>query len=118
MKSADKANHDLDFIYGWEKSYVKAIKQNMTDDKILLIPSDYKVLSLLEIESIPYILCYPKRDAKEIYHKRFIERGNSEGFIDIFIGGWDLFIDALEEASYGTRIVLEQNQFLSDVINV
>jgi len=106
------------FIFGWQKNYVKAIKQNMSNNKILLIPSDFLVLSLLKKEGIPYILCYPKRDAKEVYHKHFLNRGNSENFIDIFIGGWDKFIDALENDCYGRHIVLEAQQFLSDVINV
>jgi len=114
----NKANLSLEFIFGWQKNYVKAIKQNMSNDKILLIPSDFIVLALLKKEGIPYILCYPKRDAKEVYHKRFLNRGNSENFIDIFIGGWDKFMDALENDCYGRHIVLEPNQFLSDVINV
>jgi len=115
---ASKASLDYEFIFGWEVNYVKAIKQNMSDDKILLIPSDFRVLSLLENEDIQYILCYPKREAKETYHKRFIERGNTQYFLDIFIGRWDEFMDNLEDDSYGRRIVLEPDQFLSDVIDV
>jgi len=118
LTEADKASLCLEFIFGWEKSYVEAIKQNISEDKILLIPSDYKVLKLLEKEGIQYMLCYPQRRAKRIYEKRFIKRGNSENFIEIFIGGWDQFMDTLEEDSYGKHIVLKPNQFLSDVIDV
>ena len=118
VTEASKANPDYEYIFGWEKGYVKAIKQNLCDGKIILIPSDYKVLELLENENIPYILCYPQRDAKDVYHKRYIERGNTENFIDIFIGCWDKFIDALEENSYGRHIVLEPDQYLSDVIDI
>jgi len=118
LTESDKANHDYELIFGWEDNYVEAIKQNMSDDKILVIPSDYKVLKLLEDEGIPYILCYPQREAKDIYHKRYIERGNSEEFIDIFIGRWDRFMNTLEEDQYGKHIILEPNQFLSDVIDV
>jgi len=115
---ADKANPGLDFIFGWEESYVQAVKKNMSGGKILLIPSDHRVLSLLENESIPYILCYPKRNAKLVYLKRFLERGNTKYFIDIFIGSWNIFIDILENDHYGRHVVLEPEQFLSDVINV
>jgi hypothetical protein len=118
FSEADKADPNLDFIFGWEKNYVEAIKRNMSDDKILLIPLDFRVLSLLRKDSIPYLLCYPEREAKEEYHKRFIERGNSENFIDIFIGRWDNFLDSLESDSYGKHIVLDSDLFLSDVINV
>jgi len=113
-----KADPNLDFRFGWEKDYVQAIKQHMSDYRILLIPSDRLVLLLLEKEGIMYTLCYPKREAKEEYHKRFIERGNSNHFIDIFIGRWDYFMDTLESDSYGKHIVLDSDQFLSDVIDV
>jgi len=114
----DKANPELEYIIGWEEKYVEAIKKNMSDDKILLIPSAYYVLKLLEEENIPYILCYPQRKARNIYKKRYKRRGNSEPFIDIFIKGWNGFMDNLEKDSYGEHIVLEPNQFLSDVIDV
>ena len=65
---ASKASFDYEFIFGWEVNYVKAIKQNINDDKILLIPPDFRVLSLLGNEGIQYILCYPKREKL----KRFI----------------------------------------------
>jgi len=115
---ASKASFDYEFIFGWEENYVKAIKQNMSNDKILLIPSDFRVLSLFKKEAIQYIICYPKREAKKTYHKRFIERRNTQYFIDIFIGRWNDFMDNLEADSYGRHIILEPDQFLSDVINV
>jgi len=113
-----KADSNLEYKFGWEYDYVKAIKQNMSDNKILVIPSDRRVLALLEKDGIPYLLCYPQRNAKEVYHKRFRDRGNSEHFIEIFIGEWDRFMDSLEGDSYGRHIVLEPQQFLSDAINV
>lgn len=93
-----------------------AIKEALKSGKTLLIPLAWNVLLHLEMEKIPYLLCYPRRDAKEIYRKRYIERGNSDEFLSIFIDSWDGFIDALEEDSYGQHIVLEPHQFLSDVL--
>ena len=115
---ACKANPDHDLQDDWPENYIDAIKQNLSRNKILLIPSDWRVLALLKNEGIQYTLCYPKRDAKEIYHNRFITRGNTEVFIDIFIGGWDGFINSLESDRYGHHIVLESDQYLSDVIDV
>jgi hypothetical protein len=115
---ANKASFDFDFHEEWPYNYVKAIKQNISGNKVLLIPSDRYVLSLLEKDRINYTLCYPQRNAKEIYYKRFIDRGNSENFINIFISKWDNFMDILEADSYGKHIVLEPDQFLSDVIDI
>ena len=101
----------------WPQNYVEAIKSALTTGKTLLIPSDVNVLALLRQEKIPYTLCYPQRDAKEIYRQRFIDRGNTEDFLSIFIDGWDFYIGKLETVEAERRIVLEPHQFLSDVFD-
>ena len=115
---AGKANPDNIMRDDWPFNYISAIKQALDSDKILLIPSEFLVLDILKGEKIPYVLCYPQRDAKEIYRKRFLDRGNTEEFIEIFIDRWDEFIEGLERDSYGQHIVLKPDQFLSDVIDV
>jgi len=113
-----KANPDNILRLEWPLNYVNAIVENDDKNRILLIPSDCYVLLSLQCLKIPYTLCYPQRKAKKVYHKRFIKRGNTKDFIDIFIGGWDKFMDGLENDSYGRHVVLKLNQFLSDVIDV
>ena len=88
----------------------------MKVDKHILIPTDLFVLALLREKNIPYILCYPQRNAKDIYHRRFLSRGNPEQFIDIFIGNWDKYISAFERDTFGRHVILKPNEFLSDVI--
>jgi len=114
---ASKANPEYVLRYNWPFNYVEAIKKTLSDGKILLIPSEGIVLSILRNEGLQYTLCYPQKNAKKIYHKRFLDRGNTKDFIDIFIGRWDYFIDSLKHDPYGKHIVLKPNQFLSDVIN-
>lgn len=111
----NKANSDLVMREDWPFNYIDAIKDALKSGNTLLIPPAWNVLIHLEMEKLPYILCYPRRDAKEIYRQRYIKRGNSEEFLSIFIGGWDNFIDALESDTYGRHIILEPHQFLSDV---
>jgi hypothetical protein len=110
----DKANHGYDMQYDWPRNYVEAIKEAISGEKYLLIPTDLYVLALLRQENIPYWLVFPQRSSKEAYRKRFLDRGNTDIFIDIFIGGWDNFIFAFEQDDYGRHIVLEPHQFLSD----
>ena len=113
---ASKADPSFILHDDWPLNYLHAIKQNLNGGKILLIPPDLHVLSLLSSEGLEYTLCYPHRNAKEIYRKRFFDRGNTEDFLDIFIGKWDRFLDCLERDQYGRHIVLQANQFLSDVV--
>jgi hypothetical protein len=111
-----KADPDLTMREEWPLNYVSAIKEALEGGKILLIPPAWNVLIRLEMERIPYILCYPRRDAKEVYRQRYITRGNSEAFLSIFIDGWDKFMDTMEADTYGRHIVLEPHEFLGDVL--
>jgi len=113
---ASKANFDHVIREDWPFNYVEAIKKVLHDDKVLLIPSAGNVLSLLKKENIPYYLCYPVKEAKEEYKRRFIDRGNTIDFLSAFIDGWDRFIFALENDTYGTHIIMKPHQYLSDMI--
>ena len=110
-----KASLDNIMRIEWPYNYVNAIKQIYKNDKHILIPTDLYVLMLLQKEKIPYLICYPERSAKEIYRRRFLERGNTEDFINIFIGRWDEFISSFEKDNYGRHIVLQSDQFLNDI---
>ena len=64
---------------------------------------------------MPYILCYPEVGIKDEYEKRYLQRGNTEDFIDIFIGSWEGFMESLQCDIYGTHIVLSKKEYLLDV---
>ncbi|MDR0306546.1 MAG: hypothetical protein LBI42_06885 [Chitinispirillales bacterium] len=113
---AGKANPDNTMRMDYPENYVEAIKTVLNEENVILIPPDLSVLRLLRKDKIPYTLCYPKRDAKEIYRKRFINRGNTENFIDIFIGCWDNFFDSLEKDTHGKHVVMRPHKFLSDIL--
>lgn len=112
---ACKANPGNIMREDWPHNYVAAIETAMSGGKHLIIPSNVFVLMLLRTKNIPYILCYPQRSAKEEYRRRFIERGNTQDFLDIFIGRWDRFMDSFEQDDYGKHLILEPTAYLSDV---
>ena len=113
---AGKANSDNFQRPDWPYNYIAAIQEAMHDGKHLLIPTDYLTLAHLQAKNIPYVLCYPEREAKEIYRRRYMDRGNNENFIDIFAEHWDNWIDMFEQDNHGHHVVLRSNEYLSDVI--
>ena len=115
---ASKANPDNEMRSEWPENYVQELIKLRNSDKIILIPPDVCVLALLDAESIPYLLIYPQRSAKEEYRRRYVERGNTAYFIQVFIDGWDLLLERMEKHPHGQHIVLESHQFLSDVIKI
>lgn len=102
----------------WPDNYATELISMRDSDKITLIPPVVPVLQMLDIEDIPYFLVYPQREAKEVYHRRYIDRGNSEIFLDISIQGWDWFLMGLETHTGGQHIVLKPHEFLNDVLAV
>ena len=124
---ASKANYD-DMREEWPDNYVEALKNFMYDatlisedsglsyKKIFLIPSDRLVLNMLRADGIPYTLVYPEYGAKDVYRQRYIDRGNTEDFLSVFIDGWDYFMTDLAADTYGQHIVLKSYEFLSDVL--
>jgi hypothetical protein len=111
---ANKANPDLEFHSDWPDNYVAAIKEAMKSGKTLLIPPAHNVLFQLQREGIPYTVAYPRRSLKDEYRTRYEARGNNENFMFFFVDGWDEFLDFLEEEAYGTHLVLEAGEYLSD----
>ena len=115
-----KADFDLEMRDDYPFNYVEAIKNLLnTTDKMIIIPSTSEVLRLLQNEDISYLLCYPENteEAKSEYQRRYIERGNNEDFLGIFVDGWNNFMCGFENDDFGVHIVLKSNEFLSDVIN-
>lgn len=117
-REASKADWSLDMREDWPENYVRAIAQELTQhDKFLLIPPAMNVLSSLAKMGIKYFLVYPRRDAKDEYHERYINRGNNEEFMCIFVDGWDRFINSFETDVHGVHIILEHGKYLSDALS-
>ncbi|MCL2604683.1 MAG: leucine-rich repeat domain-containing protein [Defluviitaleaceae bacterium] len=111
---ANKANPELEIHPEWPSNYIKAIKEAMKSGRTLLIPPSYPVLCELYRGGIPYTLAYPNRTLKEEYRARYAARGNNETFMRYFVDGWDEFQDDFKEDNYGTHLVLEAGEYLSD----
>lgn len=62
---------------------------------------------------------YPEKNLKDEYEKRYRSRGNTEKFLDIFIGQWEFRIEGLEQKNspLAKHVILKEGQYLSDVIN-
>ncbi|HBI72861.1 MAG TPA: hypothetical protein DDY59_06710 [Lachnospiraceae bacterium] len=125
LLSADKKDHEvckaepnLIMRPEWPDNYAAELISMRDSEEIILIPPVIPVLQMLNIEEIPYFLVYPQREAKEAYLRRYIDRGNSETFLDIFIQGWDLFLVGMETHTGGQHIVLKPHEFLSDALAV
>ena len=55
------------------------------------------------------------RDCKEEYRQRYINRGNNQSFLDVFIERWDVMLDGLDCLG-GVVMEIGEGQYLTDVI--
>ena len=115
-----KAHPDLKLKTDWRYDYYDALikTQERYPDEIIVIPTDFEIMNWLDNDDIPYILVYPNWAAEDVYKQRYIERGNSQDFIDLFIGNWDYWMEELTSRADANSIKLKSKQFLSDVIDV
>ena len=113
-----KAHDDLIFRDGWQNLYYEALIHTYEKypAEMIVIPTINGILDRLEYEDIPYTLVYPCRAAKEEYNRRFIERGNSENFLSIFVDGWEYWMRAVRSHHNLDCIELQPTEYLSDVI--
>ena len=110
--------HELNFDYP-DNYYDAIISEFNKHNKTLIVPPDWRLLMLFNSKDIPYILCYPENteEAKNVYRERYINRGNSEHFLEIFIDGWENFMEFFETDRFGHKIVLKPQQYLTDVLD-
>lgn len=97
-------------------NYIAAILRAEREHQFVVIPTDMAVVRRLQEDyDRKVVLCYPEDSCKEEYRERFVARGNSESFLEIFIDGWDRFLRPVRENERGVHIVMGSGEYLMDL---
>lgn len=113
---------DLDTCYfnkidsSWINIYIECILALKDKYDYVLITTHGDVLHELNKRKIKYYLVYPKIELKEEYKKRAIKRKSNQNFIEGFFSRWDTHINDCIKNPNKNKIILQENQYLSDVI--
>lgn len=105
----DKAN--------FPKNYIDHIKDNISKVDIILVSSHEDVRKELVKNKIDFTLVFPHISLKDQYIERYKKRGSPENFIKLLDNNWDNWIEQLENQKNCNKIILKENQYLSDIIN-
>ncbi len=98
-----------------ENYAVEIMKAEQAYDYVL-IPTNISVIRYLQEEfDRKVLLCYPESDLREEYRKRFVQRGNSESFLNLFVDGWHGFLGPVRENTAGIHVLLKSGMYLSDL---
>ena len=103
-------NHDF------PKNYLAAIKKHIGKTDILFVGCQPEVIAALRDAAITFTLIYPRRRLMNEYLGRFQRRHNQQSFIDLLSKNWDIFLDYLERQKDCEHIVLDAEQYISDVL--
>lgn len=99
-------------------NYVLDILKAERDGKTVLFPTIVPVIDLLagRYGRDVLVVC-PEPGLKEEYRQRFVARGNSESFLDLFTGGWEERLEAIEKSG-GRHLRLKSGAYLLSVFPV
>jgi hypothetical protein len=88
-------------------NYIKHIKDNIDKQDIIFVSSHELVRNALHDANIKYINIYPKDNITNMkeWRNRFIQRGNSQSFIDIVMTNWSNWIKDMENDIFAMRKV-------------
>ena len=81
------------------ENYIRHIQKHLKDADVIFVSSHEIVREALSKADIPFISIYPKDtivNMKE-WERRFLNRGNTQSFIQFQMEHWSEFIDALEK---------------------
>ena len=102
----------------WVEMYIECMLALQEKYDFVFITTYGDVLQVLNERGIEYTLIYPKMELKEEYRQRAIARGSDDEFVNGFFSRWEKHINDCEKNKVPKRIILESNQFLSDVIDL
>lgn len=99
------------------ENYIAHIKENIGKVDVILVSSHEEVRNALVKNKIKFLLVYPNKSLKSEYVDRYKERGSNEKFIEKISDNWNNWIDELENQTSCEKIVLNSNEFITDVVS-
>ena len=98
------------------KNYIQDVIMLFGKTKYLFISTDPVILRELNKLGFNIRLIYPNNKLRNEYLDRYIERNSSNDFIGMIMKNWNTWIDELKEQKYCEHIILEEGEYLKDVI--
>ena len=99
---------------------IQLLEETIQSGRIALVSYQEEMLEYLLSHHIDYCLVYADISAREEYKKRMIQRGNPKAFVEQMTEeeAWNQFFEKDKEDNRPKyKILLKENQYLSDIKN-
>lgn len=102
--------------------YVLDILKAENEYDYVIIPTSERIIDILTAElGRTVVICCPDISLKEEYKERYLARGNSEEFMEIFYGEWESNIATIQHIGEGIckdkiiRLTMKAGEYLADI---
>ena len=112
VSDSDSSKFDKDYF---PQNYIDHIIKNIEKYDIICISSHKEVREALVSNNLFFFLVYPHISLKNEYIERFLKRGSDKAFINLLSKNWNNWIEELNYQTRCIRVVLNKNEYLSDV---
>lgn len=100
------------------QNYLTHIRECIGKYEIIFVSSHKEVRDALLNECIFFYLIYPSQDKKEIYLKRYKDRGNNKVFIETINTNWNMWITEMNNIQEdGLKKIIMTSDTLEKEIN-
>lgn len=99
----------------WPMNYVNKIIESLNDYDIVLIGLNRESREMLEKMGYKYYLCFPNKNKKDEYLRRFVERGNCSEFLEKQAYYFDKELPLLYEENM-EKMILDGSEFIEDYL--
>lgn len=97
-------------------NYVAAVlRAERRYDYVIIPTSEWVIYRLQKEYGRRIVVCAPTDECREEYRRRFVDRGNSEDFIEVFIGKWEEILSNVRELDNVVHIPLGPGEHLTDI---
>jgi hypothetical protein len=96
------------------KNYIEHIRENIGKYEFIFVSSHKEVRDALLSECIFFYLIYPNDVDKDVYIKRYQERGSDDKFIELISNNWSKWLRELDFCEVGCKRIRMVSSIHSD----
>lgn len=97
----------------WPQNFKEQLLEKVKKYEVVLVPANDEILGFLEEMKMTYLLCYPKKECKPIYLKRYLARGTNPKWIASMEQSFEALVEDMEAQSC-SKMVLQEDETLED----
>jgi hypothetical protein len=99
-------------------NYITHIKENIGKYDFIFVSSHAEVRQALKANCLFYYLVYPERKCKDMYLKRYKDRGSPDAFIQLISDNWDNWLRGCQFDEVGCKHdTLSDNWSITNMIS-